>query len=125
MLILPTCIATVKDALFVDLMDAGPRHLVAVSDSHSVDSQVELPTRALPVNPTIPILLPWIVMLIDPVPFRFDDLATLITGISAENASVKRYTPILCPTVMDIDPLPPKLPPDRHRIEVSDSHNVG
>ena len=109
--------------LLVPLTPPPTRHLVDVSDSHSVASHPVCPSLTPPVYVASPMPPPCTVTLVDPVAPLFPLRITLMLPTSVEYASVR--LPDRSPTVTDTLRVPLAPPPTRHLVDVRNSTKAG
>jgi hypothetical protein len=122
MLILP---ARTPELIDTSLLPPSPwptRHLVELSDVHSVLSQADRPDLAAVVPANVDRPPPSSVTLADPEPRPFDRLIVLKELESADDASVS--VPARLPTLADARKLVESPCPDRHTILESADHFV-
>jgi hypothetical protein len=119
---LPALSATVATVRLVPRALCPTRHRTDVSDSHSVPSHPDCPTRPFGVNATSPRPAPCTVNDADPVPARFDPRVTRMLPTSTEYMAL--LLPVRSPAVIATRRVPRAACPTLHLTDVSDCHSV-
>ncbi len=119
---LPAAWPILTDTSLLDQIPCPPWHITLVSDPQAVRSQAVPPSRADPLVPIGPMLAPFNVTLVDPVPPLFDLLKALADPLSAENGD--DALPTLLPAVKTALRLPDTTCPTWQRTDESESHTV-